>query len=273
MSALGYTRPHRPVSLGPGSGGALQGRSSCCLCTQLAGRTSAAGRSVLDRVISSYVPTLRALVEARAAESAERLDDEERLLLVTLPDTPGQQPLPAVNRERDLLISLLPEDRYTLLENAAATRESVRIALGTHAWAHLSCHGTQNLSDPSQGGLLLYDGMLSVTDISEGASSRGQLMFLSACKTMTGGITNLDEVITLATALQYTGWQQVIATTWSVWANAAANVTGRFYPPIFTGERLEPRRAAGALHHAIRALRAENPSRPSVWAPFVHAGL
>ena len=234
---------------------------------------STAGRSVLDRVVSSYVPTLRTLVEARAADRTERVDDEEHLLVVTLPDTPGQQPLPAVIRERDVLINLLPRDRYTLLENAAATRETVRTALGSHTWAHLSCHGTQNLNDPSEGGLLLYNGMLKVTDISEGASSRGRLMFLSACKTMMGGATNLDEVITLATALQYTGWQQVIATTWSVWANAAANITSRFYPPIIAGERLEPRRAAESLHHAIRALRAENPSRPSVWAPFVHLGL
>ena len=275
VAALGHTQPPSPGKPWPRVWWCPTG-PLIMLPLHAAGRhdpASTAGRSVLDRVISSYAPTLRALVEARAAASTARPDDEERLLLVTLPDTPGQQPLHAVTRERDLLINLLPEDRYTLLENAAATRETVRTALGRHAWAHLSCHGTQNLDEPSEGGILLYDGMLKVTDIGEGASSRGQLMFLSACQTMMSGITNFDEVITLATALQYTGWQQVIATTWSVWANAAADVTGLFYPPISTGEYLEPRGAAEALHHAIRALRTEKPFRPSVWAPFVHVGL
>jgi CHAT domain-containing protein len=115
--------------------------------------------------------------------------------------------------------------------------------------------------------------MLTVADIGEGPTSRGQLMFLSACKTMTGGTTNLDEIITLATAMQYTGWQQVIATIWSVWATAAADVTDQFYPPIFAENRLQAQDAARSLHDAIRQLRAENPFRPSVWAPFVHVGI
>jgi len=120
---------------------------------------------------------------------------------------------------------------------------------------------------------LLQDGILTVSDIGESPNSQGQLMFLSACKTMTGGTINLDEIITLATALQYTGWQQVIATIWSVWATAAADVTELFYPPIFSQGRLETRYAAEALHNAIRKMRAENPSRPSIWAPFVHVGV
>jgi len=115
--------------------------------------------------------------------------------------------------------------------------------------------------------------MLTVADIAESRNSRGQLMFLSACKTMTGGTANLDEIIALATAMQYTGWQQVIATTWTVWADAAADVTEQFYPPIVANKRLHATDAAKALHNALRRLRAQNPFHPSIWAPFVHAGI
>jgi hypothetical protein len=116
-------------------------------------------RTVLDRVVSSYTPTVRALSEARS-ERDHADTDQDRFLIVTVKDAPGQPVLHAVDRERAALQALLPAHRYTTLDGPAATRDAVDQALGTHRWVHFSCHGDQNLAEPSLGGLLLHDGTL-----------------------------------------------------------------------------------------------------------------
>lgn len=148
-----------------------------------------AGRTVLDRVISSYTPTLRSLVSARSAGGHPA---DNRLLIVAMPETPGQLPLPDAARERDHLTRLFAAPRHTLAQGPAATHDTVREHLRKHAWAHFSCHGDQQLNDPSNGGLLLHDGILTVAELAND-QYRGEFAFLSACKTAVGGVQTPDE--------------------------------------------------------------------------------
>ena len=229
------------------------------------------GRNVLDRAVSSYTPTLRALVQARTTPPrpvSTRPDGQ--LLIVALRHTPGQPELANVDRERDLLVGLFPS-RHALREGPAATRQAVHSELSRHAWAHLSCHGGQYLDDPSRGGVVLYDGMLTVIELTADEHP-GEFVFLSACKTAIGGVHLLDEAITLAAALQYAGWRHVIATLWSVMDVAAAEVAEDVYSQLADGGELHPQHAAEALHHAIRQQRNAAPDQPSRWLPFLHHG-
>ncbi|MFI7060574.1 CHAT domain-containing protein [Kribbella sp. NPDC050124] len=233
----------------------------------------AAGRhgakeSVLDRVIPSYTPTLRALHEATNSRSPA---PRPELLVVAVPDAPGQTPLPNVDREADLLARLFPGDRSTVLYGADATTTRVREELGRHHWAHFSCHGHQDLTDPSNGGLLLYDGTLTVQSISN-RTDLGEFAFLSACKTATGGLDLADEVITLAAALHYAGYRQVVATLWSVYDPTAADVVESVYTELCSDGQVGADGAAAALHRVVRRLRDQHPASPSVWTPFVHLG-
>jgi len=231
--------------------------------------------SVMDLVISSYTPTVQALTRARALARTPRVTQpppDSRMLVVAMPTTPGQAPLPNVLRERDQLAAHFADGRCTLLEGAAARREAVRRALGEHRWVHFSCHGTQDLGAPSRGGVLLEDGLLTVADISGDRYEEGEFAFLSACRTAVGGAAVVDEAITTVAALQYAGWQHVIGTLWAVWDSAAADITAGFYARQFTGADLRPAEAAACLHHAVRELRAAHWRTPSVWAPFVHTG-
>ncbi len=56
-----------------------------------------------------------------------------------------------------MLLDAFPADRRTVLDEPAPPGEAVRAALPEHRWVHFSCHGDQDLEDPSRGGLLLRD--------------------------------------------------------------------------------------------------------------------
>ena len=228
----------------------------------------AAARSVLDRVISSYTPTLQALIDARRPLLPPLRD--ERMLIVALPDTPGQVPLPDAARERELICTLFPS-RHTLIEGSNATVGAVRDALARHRWAHFSCHGGQNLADPSRGGLLLNNGVLSVADIGAGRHD-GEFAFLSACMTAVGGARLADEAVTLAAAMHHTGYRRVIGTLWSVYDRTAVEVAEAVYAELTVTGQFVPARSAEALHAAIRRLRDVEQLPSAVWSPFTHTG-
>lgn len=229
-----------------------------------AGHHDGSGRSVLDRAVPSSAPTLRALARART----ETVGGADRMLVVA----PGAgPPLPQTAAELDLLRGLLPADRLTVVEGADATRARVLGELRDHRWAHFSCHGRQSLLDPSHGGLLLADGVLTVAELGAHRFDGG-FAFLSACMTATGGIELADEVITLGAGLHYAGFRHVLATLWSVDAEAASAFAAELFPALVTAGRLDPARTAGATTAALRRLRDAEPERPSRWAAFTHTG-
>jgi hypothetical protein len=227
-------------------------------------------RTVLDRVVSSYTPTLRALVEARRPRDEGAARASDRMLLVDVPDPAGQVPLDT-SAERTVLVNAFPPERRTVLDGELATREAARTALPEHRWVHFSCHGQQLLNDPSRGGLLLRDATLTIADITEGRF-HGDFAGLSACKTAVGGVDLLDEAITLAAALHYTGYRHVVAALWSVDSDTSAEVFTELYREIAAGGRMEPERAPAALHRAVRSLRDRHPDWPHRWTPFTHTG-
>ena len=158
------------------------------------------GATVLDRMVSSYTPTLQVLSDARARPLA---DGDDRMLIVAVSDTPGEIVLRHVATETAFVRERFP-GRHTTLTGSDATVTATRAAMARHRWLHLSCHGYQDLRDPSRAGLALTDGVLRLTDIVDGQHT-GEFAFLSACKTATGGVSLPDEAITLAAALHYTG--------------------------------------------------------------------
>jgi hypothetical protein len=228
-----------------------------------------APQTVVDRVVSSYTPTLRALHEA--VKERPTAPDNGKLLMVALPDTAGQPPLPNVAQEREVLFNRFGVDRVTVLEGEAATRDAIRAALALHPWAHFSCHGDQNLLDPSHGGLLVHDGVLTIEDVATGRH-HGEFAFMSSCKTATGSVKLPDEAITLAAALHYTGFRHVIATLWSIYDDTAARVADDVYAQLTTGGRFAFDGAAHALHNAVHRLRELPGVRPSSWIAFTHTG-
>ena len=230
--------------------------------------TRAGGETILDNFISSYTPSLRALLEARARTPEE--SEPGDVLLVAVPNAAGAAPLLKVDDETAMLRDLL-SGCFALRAGEAATRKSVLEALQVYGYAHFSCHGLDNPFDPRQAGVQMYDGLLSVRDIAA-ARFRGQFAFLSACTTASSVSHVPDEALNLASALHHAGYRHVVATQWSVYDGVALEMSRRFYAAATDGGRLVPDRAAIALHSALKELRDLHPARPSVWAPYVHIG-
>jgi hypothetical protein len=225
--------------------------------------------SVLDRVVSSYTPTLTALARAREP----RLPALLAQLTVAMPITPGLSSLPAVTDELGVLAHYFPPGGMNVqLVGSDATRGVVMDAIAIHPWVHLACHAGQQHVDASRSAFALWDGQLTIADLAARPAEQRDLAFLSACQTATGSVRHLDEAIHLAAAMQFLGYRHVIATMWTIADSPAPDVAGAVYTALTAGGTPDADQTARALHHAIHALRQTDPTNPILWAPYTHLG-
>ncbi|XVV00389.1 CHAT domain-containing protein [Actinosynnema sp. CA-248983] len=243
--------------------------------------TDRSHRTVLDRVISSYTPTIRALGHARA-RTAQNPTSSLIVAMPTTPGLPGDGPLPHVLREAEALRTLLP-DPVTLVEPAPGTTapdtptaRRVLDELPQHAIAHFACHGTHDTTDPAASTLLLHDhaeSPLTVAHLAPIDLHRAQLAYLSACNTALNKADRfLNEAIHLAAAFHLAGFPHVVGTLWSVDDEIAVEFATRFYRALGTPTGLDVERSAHALHTAVRAHRDAHTATPYLWASHLHWG-
>ncbi|WP_431986870.1 CHAT domain-containing protein [Streptomyces griseoflavus] len=231
--------------------------------------------TVLDRVVSSYTPTVGALRYARTRAAAPR--PHGPLLAVALPDTPGARPLGGARREVEVLRGLLPTE---VLYEEQATFARVMDALPRHPCVHFACHGVSEPADPSHGRLLVHDHAtrpLTVREISRLHLPAARLAVMSACETARGGGELADEAIHITSAFQLAGYPHAVGTLWPVHDAVAVRVTRLLYQGLRTegagGEpELDDTRTADALHRAVLRCRTAFAASPSLWAAHVHAG-
>ncbi|EIV96077.1 CHAT domain-containing protein, partial [Frankia sp. QA3] len=250
-------------------------------------RRGARPDTVVDRVVSSFTPSIRALLHARRTAVAGPEDGRPedgrpkdgrpkdgrpkdgragRVLAVGMPRTPAMHELPGAQAETEALARRF-EDRAVVLTAPRATRDAVMTALRASEWAHFACHGIAEIADPSASRLVLYDRPLSVADLTPLRLERAELAFLSACETARPGGRLADEAIHLASAFQLAGFRHVIATLWLISDSVAVDLADQIYATLAAGG--DP---ASAVHQATRDLRDYLPRRPALWASHIHAG-
>ncbi|KAF8121640.1 CHAT domain-containing protein [Boletus edulis] len=82
-----------------------------------------------------------------------------------------------------------------------------------------------------------------------------QFAYLSACHTTVGDEESPDEVIHLASAMQFAGFRSVIGTMWAVDDAATDKITSTFYKHMVNEPGcLDYTRAAFALHKTMRSV-------------------
>ncbi|MFD7874152.1 CHAT domain-containing protein [Streptomyces sp. NPDC059766] len=223
-----------------------------------------AGDGVLDRVMSSYAPTVGTLAHAR---NAAWTTGPAQVTVVALPG----HDLPNAQRESKDIGTLFPGAQQ--LVDDRATRANVLGVLPTSHVVHFACHASQDLVNPSHGHLRLYDGALDVLEFARLRLGTAELAYLSACQTATGGIALADEAVHLASAFQLAGYRQVIGTLWPIQDAVAADIATDVYTQLRQdGGGVATRQAAAALHGAIRRARAAHPEEPHLWASHIHLG-
>ena len=229
-----------------------------------------AGEGVFDRAVSSYTPTLRALHRATPRDRTDDAAEARRMLIVAMPQTPGQSDLRGVEVEARAVAAEFPD--HTALTGRLADTTAVSAALVRHPLAHFACHGGVDADEPTRGGLFLYDGVLTVGAISRLRLEAAGLAFLSACRTAWSGPRLPDEAITVAAALQLAGFRHVVATLWTLADAVAPTVARTVYARLQTGGGAPALgRTAYALHEAVRQARDDG-SPVSIWATYIHVG-
>jgi CHAT domain-containing protein len=162
---------------------------------------------------------------------------------------------------------------FTPLEDSDATVQGVLDALNHNQWLHLACHGMPNRQRPFESSFAMRDGLLMIKDIIRSNWQNPEFAFLSACHTTVGDENSPDESIHLTAAMQFSGFRSVIGSMWSVDDDVAQQVMSTFYDKLVDDSgRLDCRRAAVALHKAVKKLRRNNvPLEQQI--VFVHIGI
>ena len=237
--------------------------------------------SVLDYVVSSYIPSIKAL--KHVFQPSEELRPA-KALLVAMPKTHGQSDLDHADEELAIVAEALPSTiEKTQLQDK--TRAGILGCLKEYNILHMSCHGLHS-HDPSQSTLLLKDwttAPLTVDDlISLNLTSR-RFAMLSACHTSVARNPSLlEESLSLSTAVLLAGFPDVVGTMWQISENDSAEVTRYVYQAMVRGGIFDQKQSSTGLTEALLALREKSrqipgfvrvfPSNPLVWAAYVHIG-
>ncbi|MFD0316249.1 CHAT domain-containing protein [Streptomyces flavalbus] len=230
-------------------------------------------RTVMDRVVSSYAPTVRALAHARARQSGgERSGRRPRMLAVAMPETPGQADLPGARAELARLARFFPEAER--LVGADATCRAVLDRLPGHPWAHFACHAGADPEDPYRSRLLVHDHAsepLSVRAVSRLRLADPEFAYLSACGTAVTRRDLADEALHVVTAFQLAGFPQVVGALWQVNDAVAVEIADRVYAHL-AATGYDATRTGACVHAALRMVRDRYPAYPRVWAAHLHMG-
>jgi len=223
--------------------------------------------NILDRVVSSYAPTVRSHGHARRRAST----GSASTLVVGMPETPGWSPLPVAAAECQAVADLVGATQVLVGEKA--TRQGLLDELARHQHFHFAGHAHGNLSAPSQGRLLLHDHArtpFTVADVARLNLTGAEVAFLSGCDTALSGIELADEAVNFASAFHLAGFRHVVASLWSIDDELAAQVATPVWRSI--RDRRNAINIAAAVNEGIRALRDQWRRCPSLWAGYIHVG-
>jgi CHAT domain-containing protein len=168
-----------------------------------------------DYVVSSYTPTLTALIEARKGLStfapqqirvmtaaAEHTKHDMPPLHYAVPETRGVTDIVSAAR----VLSSCSAD--------TATKPEVLSMLRSSHVVHLACHGIQHKHEPHKSRFCLSTCDLAISELMALDLQDAFLAFLSACETARGDEKHADETVHLAASLLFAGFKSVVATMW-----------------------------------------------------------
>ncbi|CAH0051273.1 unnamed protein product [Clonostachys solani] len=258
-------------------------------------------QTVLDRVISSYGPSVAMLIYGQ--QSCDQLDKPQETGKAVIV---GTKDLFYVTEEIENVEDICSSMKLEIMK-PMPRRKDIQSAMDNCTIFHFAGHGRMNSLDPLKSHLVLEGDSLTLDDIlkSNLASHPPFLAYLSACGTGQIGKDELvNEGLHLISAFQAGGFQNVIGTLWTVDDRICMDVATETYKWI-AHNQMRSRSVSEGLHRTIRHLRDHwilantehrgdkhrGPGRaqkvslksrdmipvegdsPLLWVPFVHYGV
>ncbi|EIN12315.1 hypothetical protein PUNSTDRAFT_130576 [Punctularia strigosozonata HHB-11173 SS5] len=246
-----------------------------CLTSEFR-REAAAAHGLADYMVSSYTPTLAALVDARKSYRSRGCHDPggTRMLLTGVAEPKqGWTDLALVADELTEVANAVPNTVSVSLAPCADPSTILDLFPRVQIF-HIACHARQDLVEPLGGGLVVRDGVVTVKELGALHADDGLLAYLSACGTARGDPGQPNQTIHLATAALLAGFKSVVATMWDMDDGDGPVVAGAFYRALFRDGTVELDLDAVpyALDEAVRMLRGAGVS-PMRYAPYIHFGI
>ncbi|KAF8443197.1 CHAT domain-containing protein [Boletus edulis BED1] len=245
--------------------------------------------SLLQIYVSSYTPTLQALIRARARTASEPSRSRRSSIVPGFlkgkksKQTMTNQTIPTIVAighttsdetcyELDFLRNRIPPSApFRRIEGEEVTLEVVLAAFREPVWLHLACAASVDAALPGQSGFATRDGTLSLYDISS-ARPRAEFAFLSGRCERGDDAESEEMMMHLVAALQYSGVRSVIGTLWPVDDEVMGRVAAAFYEEIILkpGGSMQYTNTARSLNEALKAVGKEVPLAQQI--AFVHVG-
>jgi CHAT domain-containing protein/tetratricopeptide (TPR) repeat protein len=206
--------------------------------------------------ISSYTPTLTALIRARRRDPSKSATEQKRFIAIGQAKAAGESELLSVGAELDNIRQRVDGPAtFTRIDGEESCISRVVEELGKNEWDHLACHGLPDPKQPFESAFALHDGHLTIQRILGCELKNPEFAYLSACHTTVGDEESPDEVIHLASAMQFAGFRSVIGTMWAVDDGATNKITSTFYKHVVDESgRLDHTRAAFALNKTMKSV-------------------
>ena len=225
--------------------------------------------AVLDRVISSYSSSVKAIIYCRRHHSQPTSGPRsEKVVLLAMHKTPNNYDLHFATQEVYELETLCSSMKLQVIK-PLPYKEQVLSALRSCKIFHFAGHGSTHDSDPSRSLLLLQDWEtepLTVASLLEINLQKQTpfLAYLSACGTgRIKGDKFLDEGLHLISGYQLAGFQHVIGTLWDVNDKACVEMATTTYKWM-QDYGISDESVREGLHHASRCLRSKRIEENSV---------
>ncbi|KAF8257963.1 CHAT domain-containing protein [Lactarius quietus] len=183
----------------------------------------------LDLYITSYTPTLSALIESRKPRSLSKMLDKPSLLLVA--HSKNQ-----FGAREEIRVVQTIATTVTTLASATATPTTVVEHLRDHQFAHFVCHSLLEAGKPFEASFKLHGNNLSLLDIVRSQLPTAGFAFLSArhIEPTEDYVANSEEGLHLVAAMQYCGFRSVVGTLWAIADMDGADLSKDFYKMIFS---------------------------------------
>ena len=174
-------------------------------------------RNLPHLYISSYTPTLATLIRARRPDLSNSATGKKHFIAIGQAKAAGESELLSVGVELDIIRQRVDGlATFTRIDSEESCTHRVVEELGKNEWVHLAFHGLPNPKEPFESAFALHDGHFTIQKIIGCDLKNPEFAYLSACHTTVGDKESPDEVIHLASAVQFVGFRSAIGTMWAV---------------------------------------------------------